>query len=405
MKIPMANRLWALGSVSFFSDFIFGATFIFVMQEGGVTADLIGVYVAGTVVVSRLVEAPSGAWGDRYGQRGLIILGLLLWGAGFLLFALTPHPLFYVPALLLWSSGAALYSGAPTSLVVNSLREAGNADVVPRVLRGDQVTRWLASAAGAATVALAGTRVPPAEIVLVAGCLLVAAALWVALTWPRSGGDRQLGVTRNMLDGIRATVTGARLGVLWLTLVYSAAISVLIMSWQPVVAGFPEFGGSRASALGLTLLLFSLTAALGAWLGRRPKALRAEYAVLASVICLLGFLLLVGGGVPRTAVGYLGAEVLVGTGGTLLAVHSHAVIPDELRNTVTSMLSTAAGLSMAAADLVFGYLWDAFGPVRALHYCAWGLLALTALLALWTLIPREPHDETAEMSPLHSTHT
>ncbi|MFD7235993.1 MFS transporter [Streptomyces syringium] len=401
MKDPVVRRLWALGSISFFSDFIFGATYIFVMQEGGVSAELIGVYVAGTVVVSRLVEAPSGAWGDRYGQRGLIVLGLALWGAGLLLFGLTPHRLFYVPALLLWSSGAALYSGAPISLVVNALKTSGNADAVPRALRGAQVARWLASAAGAATVALAAVRVPPAHLVLVAGCLLVASAVWVALTWPRSSSNRQLGVTRNLLEGTRTMVTGARLGILWLTALYSAAISVLIMSWQPVVSGFPEFGGSEASALGLTLLLFSLAAALGAWLGRRPKALRAEYAVLASVICLLGLLLLVGGTIPCTAVGYLGAEVLVGAGGTLLAVHSHSVIPDELRNTVTSLLSTVAGLSMATADLIFGYLWAAVGPVRALHHCAWGLLALTVLLTLWTLTQRGRGDGTTASSPLH----
>lgn len=405
MNNPMVKRLWALGSISFFSDFIFGATFIFIMQEGGVTAELIGIYVASTVIVGQLVEAPSGAWGDRYGQRGLVMFGLLLWGAGLLLFGLAAHPMFYVPALLLWTAGAALYSGAPTSLVVNFLKAADKDDVIPRALRGAQVARWLASAAGAATVALAGAHIPPAATVLVAGCLLISAALWVALTWPQSHADRQLGVAESLLEGIRATVAGARLVVLWLTMLYSAAISVLIMSWQPVVAGFPEFAGNEASALGLTMLLFSLAAALGAWLGRRPKGLRAEYAVLASVICLLGFLLLVGGGIPRTAVGYLGAEVLVGMGGTLLAVHSHAVVPDELRNTITSILSTVGGLSMSAADLVFGYLWAGFGPVRALHYCAWGLLTLLAVLALWMLTRRGQRDETTPVPPLHHANT
>src|SRR5262249_28705540 len=110
------RRLWTLSALAALADFLFGATYVYVMLSAGLSGGTIGTLLAVSVVVSTLLDAPRGAWGDRFGQRRVIVGGLVVWGVGMGLFSLATRPLGYAPALVLWSAGMVVYASAPMAL-------------------------------------------------------------------------------------------------------------------------------------------------------------------------------------------------------------------------------------------------------------------------------------------------
>lgn len=146
--VRLRRRLAALIAVVAMADFAFGAVNIVHMTNAGLAPSSIGAVLAIAGIVSTIVEAPSGALGDMYGQRRILVIGLFLWGSGQMLFGLTSSPWPIGVALVLWAVGMACYSGAPFALVINELRAEGHEDFVGWTVRQVQVVRWCASAVG-----------------------------------------------------------------------------------------------------------------------------------------------------------------------------------------------------------------------------------------------------------------
>ncbi|WP_416485587.1 MFS transporter [Streptomyces sp. CL12] len=393
---PAVTRLWILTAVAGLCDFVFGATFVFVMQHEGVEPAAIGTLFAATVIITRAVEAPSGALADRYGHRTVIVAGLALWGGGLVLFGLADDTPWFGAALLAWSAGMAAFSGAPTALVVNHLKTTGAQEAVQIALRGGQVVRWLSSALGAGVVALGGGLVPPQRLITAAGALLVAAAVWVQANWPRAVPDKQLSVGRSLMSGLRLILGRDQVRSLWLSIISAAALSLLIMSWQPVLA---RYGGFSARSLGLVLLVMTLGSALGAWAARAPRNGNLELLTAGSLAGLLLAAELVGRGLVVTVAALLAAEFFVGTAGVYLSIHIQNSVPDQIRNTTTSLFNTATGLSMGLADLAFGFLWHRLGPAQALHTGGRCLLVLLALYLLLYAVQRHRRQASTSSGP------
>lgn len=84
--LPLRTRyaLFSLFSVS--ADFVYGAVFVTVLLHRGVEPWALGSMLAANIALGMVLEAPSGALGDRYGHRRLLCAGLAAWGAGFAVF-------------------------------------------------------------------------------------------------------------------------------------------------------------------------------------------------------------------------------------------------------------------------------------------------------------------------------
>lgn len=373
---PLVTKLWVLVGLVSAADFVFGATFVVHMRDRGISAATIGLLLAVTGIVSTFVEAPSGAWGDRSGQRRLMVLGLLAWGSGQLLFAVSSGTASFAVALLLWTTGIALHSGTGPALVVNHLKQAGLADRVDAAVRGSQVMRWVASALGAGTVALLGERVDPWQTIAVAGALLLPTAVWVHRAWPESTPVGH-GVGESLRRGFRFAVVGECRLVLLFTVLSSVAVAVIILAWQPVTL---EVLDLPASALGVVLLALSVASAGGAASTRLVARVRPALAVAVVLVVLCGFLAATALGPVGAAVGFLGAEVCIGAALTIVAVWGQRVFPDELRTTLTSIMGTATGVSMALTNGVLGALWEGLGIVPAVLVAA-GAVGVASLVA------------------------
>ncbi|WP_405008116.1 MFS transporter [Kitasatospora purpeofusca] len=371
-------KVWILTGLVAVADFIFGATFVTFMTEGGLSASVIGLLLAGTSVTSLLLEAPSGAWGDRYGHRRLVVGGLTLWGCGLVSFAFSAGAASFATAIGLWSAGLALYSGAASSLLINTLNGTGEKQRGAGAVRGTETIRWGAAAIGAALVALSARTVSTATSIVFSGAVLLCAALWVAVTWPESPRGNALPVWRSLRAGYRLLTRGDYRVLLMLSVLTSADLGIIILTWQPAaltVAGLSE------EWLGLSLLVLSMGAAAGAaatrWTSRRDPAV----VVCAALIGLNGSLLCLSLGGIGAGAAYLGAEFFVGAALTSLAVWGQQLFPDDLRATATSVLGTATGITIATTHGFVGTLWERSGLADAVSVAA-GTLGLSAVVGL-----------------------
>ena len=95
--------------------------------------------VFGMAVV--LCEFPSGYFADRVGYRTSLLVGTVLWGAGWLVYARGASFGAIVVAEVVLGAGSAFMSGADRALLWVSLDAAG---------RGGQYTRWEGRARAAA---------------------------------------------------------------------------------------------------------------------------------------------------------------------------------------------------------------------------------------------------------------
>lgn len=257
-----------------------------------------------------------------------------------------------------------------------------------RALRGGQVLRWVYSAVGAGTVALGGGVIPPRHLIAVAGIVLVATAVWVRFTWTQNRPERSLSVAGSLWQGVRLLAGDELRRLLSLTAVSAAVLSLLIMSWQPILA---DLGGFSARSLGLVLLTMTLGSALGAWAARVPGSRDPEVFAAGSLCALVLTIELVGRGLAATLVALVVAEFFVGMAGVFLNLQLHEAVPDQLRNTTTSLFSTATGLAMGLADLAFGFLWHHLGPTEALHTGGRALLAVLVVHLVLYAVGRRRH--------------
>lgn len=360
----LVRRFLALIAVVFLADFVFGAMYVQHMVAIGMSPALIGVAFAVAIVLSTVVETPSGAWGDRYGNRRMAVAGLAMWGLSLVLFSQAGQAWAVIVALVAQFVGRAIYSGAPMTLVLNQIPE-DQPDARAVVVKSAQVTRWGAAALGAASVGLFGAHLPVATMVLICGVAMTATAVWVQMTWSRgvvrAAGDGPT-VVGHIVTGVRFLGNAKQLVVLVLTLWQVAMFSIMVFAWQPVVVA--EFGLADTQ-LGWTLLVLSVATALGAVASRWVKDVTTTWLVGASVGMAASLAVASLGG-AFTVIGYLAAEFLCGVLGTMLAVRSNAMFPDAQRNTLLSLYSTLSGLVMALTDQVFGLLWNGNGIMSAL---------------------------------------
>lgn len=379
MRHSLITKVWILTGVVGVADFSFGATFVTFMQTKGLSAAVIGALLAITGVTSVVFEAPSGAWGDRFGHKRLVMIGLTAWGVGLTVFALATGAGLFAIAIGMWGAGLALYSGAATSMLINTLNAGDEGHAGAAAIRGTETVRWAAAALGACVVIVSGLAVDMRATYFLSGALLLGAALWVLIRWPESPTRSTTNLRTSLRMGLRFVASTHARPLVIFSVVAAAALAVIILTWQPVVL---TIVGLESRWLGVVLLTLSASAAAGAaasvWLVRLSPFAAVSVALGGVAVSLL----LLGAGAVGATVAYLGAEFFIGGALTMLAIWAQAIIPDEIRATATSILGTAAGLAIAGTYALFGLLWDTLGLAPAVSLTAAILLVASAVTAL-----------------------
>jgi len=344
------------------ASFVFGATYVVELLDRGFSPTVVSTAFFCALAASTVLEVVSGDWGDRFGQRRMAVGGLVLWGAGLVVFGISHSFGLLVVALVLWALGQATYSGAPTALIVNAI-PPGDAARRRAAVRWGQTARFAGAVVAGVLVLLRPPGLSPAGLIVAAGCALLVLAGYVRLRLPYVRADAPL--PGRLTARIGRAWSGRLDALLTLCVVNAGLLSVFLFAWQPVATTVIGLGGRWLGALlsGLTAL-----AALGAWAARftvehhrvRDLDLYLGTAVTAVALAVMGT------SAVAAWTAFVTVEVAAGYVVAVAATRAHAEFPDASRNVLWSMFSAAMGTSMAVADLALGLVWDRVGLAVAL---------------------------------------
>ena len=353
------RRLLTLTGVVSFGDFVFGAIYIGVMQERGISAGAIGILLFVHGLVSALAEVPSGALGDRVGHRLVTVIGLLLWGASLILFAVGAGEPALCVAMVLWGIGMALFSGAPAALVVNEMKDSAQGDLVDDVVGASQTARWAAAGVGALVVVAGADRASGLIIGIAAGLMITMAGV-VQMTWPDAKGRQPVDAPIGVMAAIGTFRSGRLMLLLVAACIQGVAFAALLIGTQPLVMSY----GFSLSDLGWVLLL-CMVAMTGGTLIAGPFR-NHPFATVCLSSAVVGVCIMLASAGPIGGVWLIFAQVALGVGVTTCMVWAHKLFSDEVRNTQASVLSFASGVSGAFTDWGFGLVWSDMGLAGAL---------------------------------------
>lgn len=298
---------------------------LYVLHAGGsaaLAAVLVGVRGMGLL----LFDVPAGALAARFGDRPILVFGLVAMLAGLLLLAAAPGLWAFFPAALLLGAGHAAWVLGRQSYITHVCKSGE----VGRALTGmaglQRVGAFLGPAAGGLIASWAGY---PAAFVV--GALCAAAAAGFVLVYARDAAapaQRE----RSLLGGI-TTVLSQQRNVLATAGTAALALQLMRATRQLLVPLFGEAIGLDPGAIGV---LYSLSAAIDMSLfypvgvlvdrwGRKWSAvpsmllsvlglallpLAEDYASLLAVVLLLGFANGLGTGVVMV----IGSDLAVASG-------------------------------------------------------------------------------------------
>jgi predicted MFS family arabinose efflux permease len=374
---PLIARVWVVTGVVAVADFVFGATFVAFMQSHGLSGAVIGALLSITGITSVFLEAPSGAWGDRHGHKRLVVVGLALWGIGFVTFAFADATPVFALGILFWAAGLAIYSGAAVSLLINTLKSVGHEHQGETAVRGAETARWVAATIGAVIVAASAWALSMQMSIMASGLLLIGIAGWVLLRWPDSPSRSQSSVMRSLREGCAFLLAPSRRLLLVCTVLTSVDLAIVILTWQPLAL---QVVGLDAHFLGLALLVLSAAVAVGA-ISSRAAPWPPPVTACASLLLLNGCLALASVGAVGASSAVIGAEFFLGITLTTLAVWGQRLFPDRIRATTTSVLGTISGVAIAVTNASMGQLWDGLGLQRAITVVATAMIATTVVVA------------------------
>ncbi|WP_150253927.1 MFS transporter [Nocardiopsis deserti] len=340
------------------ADFLFGAVFVTVLLGRGADPWLLGLMLGSTNLVALLVEALSGALGDRYGHRRLLAAGLTVWGAGFVLMGYADGLALTLASMYLWAVGFHLQSGTLVALVVNRIGDRDRPARIARTVRFGQVAGNSGAVLGAASVMAAGTWLSADALVLVSGVMLVALALLAPVCFPRSPGQPGRPLTAIVRESALLVVSRRFVPLVALTAASVSGLAALVLSWQPMLAAEH---GTDVRLNGLVLLVMMAAMAAGSacsrFVGRdRPHVWGPVFAASSG----LPLVLAAHGAVPLVA-GLVAAEFLLGLAVVLSHVWQQTMFSDANRNTMSAMLGMVGNAVRMLTVLSFGWLWELFG--------------------------------------------
>nr|WP_275040587.1 MFS transporter [Nocardiopsis alkaliphila] len=370
---PLLTRLTLYSLGCSLADFVYGAVFVTVLLSRGADPWMVGTIVAAANFVGLVMEAPSGALGDRYGHRRLLVSGLLSWGSGFVLIGtVTALPL-TLAGMCLGTIGFALHSGTLQTILINRVGSEDRTTRIARIVRICGLWGRIGSALGAALVMVAGTWLPAGPLIACGGGLLLLLALAAPVCFPSTPGrpDRRIGVI--MLESVSLVLSRRFAPMVALAVGAMSATVLLVVSWQPMLV---ERFGEDLRLNGLFLLSMTVSLTVGAACARWVDPTRPHLWGPLAVMVIGTPVVLAAHDVVPLIVGLIAAELLIGLAGVVAGVWYQLMFPDANRSTMFSAITALAALGGIATSFGFGWLWQLWGVPTAVT-----LLATVSVIA------------------------
>ncbi|MEM7128272.1 MAG: MFS transporter [Chloroflexota bacterium] len=339
-------------------------------------------------------EIPTGIIADAYSRRLSVLIGLFLFGSGFLVEGLVATFDAVLMAQVLWGIGFTFYSGAEAAWLTDEVGEERAGQLFLRATQIGQVARLIGIGVGAWLVTY-GLRIP----IVVGSVLYILLALF--LTWAMSEtgfqpsiSDRGQGVLARMSQPFRegVTVVKARPMLVRILLV-GIVIGLCIGGFDRLDAAhftenfvFPRLGTLEPLAWFSVLAgVIALLSLIGAELAR-IQLTRHEHTSIAKllfglysgmVLCLIVFVL--SRWFIPAAICYCISQSLRNVGRPLLIVWINQNAPSAVRATVISMYWQSNALGQIVGSPIVGWIGSVFSLRMALMAAT---IVYTAVLPL-----------------------
>ncbi len=315
------------------------------------------------MLMSFLMEVPTGAVADRFGRKVSVALGAFLLAAASVLYGTFPHLAVFVLAEAVFAVALALISGADEALAYDSLLAAGREGEASRVMARLEAAKLGGILAGALVGAVVASRLGLRwPMLLQAVPMALSGVFALALTEPPRGKKEEVeagGYLHLLSGGLHHFRSAPQLRALALDQVACAVVAWLVI-WlyqlQLARVGVPLAAyGVVHAAMGLGQILF-LSRLAGVERAVGGKARLARLTALAPALAMLGL------AATTNVAASLGLIVVAATAGLgrppLFSGPVNRLIPSERRATVLSAVSAARTLAVAMVYPAVGALLD-----------------------------------------------
>lgn len=354
-----------------------------------------------------LFEIPTGVVADLYSRRLSLVIAAVVSAAAMIMTGALPNVTAVLVAAALWGAGWTFRSGAEDAWLADEVGPEQLGSVYQRAAQVERMTGLLGIGA-AVGLAVVDLQLP----LLVAGCITLALAGFVALAMPEHGFSRPTTTQRggHLREAAATARTGARLVRSRPLLVLVLGIAFVVGTWAEgfdrlweahllIDVGLPELGvlGDVAwfgiTGAGTLVLSFAVAAPLVSRVGRLDQEGLAR------------FLLIMHGVLMVTAVGFALAGSLwlaLGTYWATTVVRELAGAPYRtwLNGTITdssvrATVLSIAGVSGSAGEWAGGPLLGAIGSRWSIRTAlVTGTLLLAPALVLFARAVRHHGTET-----------
>ena len=351
------------------------------------------------MLMSFLMEVPTGAVADRFGRKVSVALGGFLVAAASLLYGTLPHLAVFVAAEALFAVAIALISGADEALAYDSLLACGREGEASRVMSRLEAAKLAGILAGALVGAVVASRLGVRWPMLLQSLpMALSGTIALTLTEPPRGkaeAAERGSYGRLLSGGLHHFRSAPELRALALDQVACATVAWLVIWLYQLQLGrvgvpLAAFGVVHAAmGLGQILLLSRIGPV------ERAVGGKARLARLTALVPALAMLGLAATTHAASSIALIVAAATAGLGRPpLFSGPINRRIPSERRATVLSAVSAARTLSVGLLYPAVGAILDR-SLVAALVFV--GVLGLAA--AAFARAPARLFEEPVALGP------
>lgn len=369
-EIGMKRNAWGLlwGEASLkISAILYSSVITAFLLQSGLKNTEIGILWSVVLFSQMLFDYPTGSFSDKYGRLKIFMIGMLFMGVAMILIAsnLGKEMLYFSSVLL--GIGESQVSGTLFPWFVNTLNTEDSQEKKKDILKMNAQQQSFVNVIGIATgFLLSGFNLSYATVLFVAGGLQILNGVFVYLVFQ----DNKSTETDLIHIGKKSVIIFCKEKKLWyytlaMTAYYSF-YSIYLFIWQPVANSFHITG----SKLGKVHSFYLFALALSSFLIKYQKELKKEIYILGAFLVPLS---LIGLYQARNLYFYLSALFILGLSNGLLIPKLmgtiHYYIPDEVRSSVVSLVSSLSSIALIFLQVIIGKILDQKGGVSFQILC------------------------------------
>ena len=342
-----------------FMDKLFGSSYILQITGLGYNAKDLAIVMAVWGISLTIFDYPTGNLSDRIGRKKCGSLGILIFGLGLIILALSKLFITILGAFLFISLGVALYSGSPTSWFYDMMTKLNFQDEKKHIYSKVGAFSDLIGALGAIVIFFVKN---PKNTLLIGGVIAIITSIFLYFFGEENFGEKR---DKNFIKDIYITSKEFLKEVIYRKIIFINIINfvsfgAIILFWQLY---YKEIGG-KSENIGLILGACIGVMALGKFLfSKLVKIVSREKLYISSIILfLLGYVILLTNK-SQTAfyISFFIIEIAISIRLGINFLFQMDNIPMEKRASYTSALSGISEFGITFVVYTEGVVIEKFG--------------------------------------------